>query len=169
FWCVFRSATRPWRARRCKLVWAQDWSPRRRERETEMRAFILLLAAASAASAQSDAPIYDRTLASFTSERLPSWLKLSGEFRTRVEGRTGFNYQPDNNDAYGLFRNRLNVELLPTGWLDFYFQGQDSRAPGLDAGRPLTTFKDPFDLRQAYVRLGKADGLVRVTVGRQLL
>jgi Alginate export len=134
-----------------------------------MRALILLVVVASAATAQSDTPIYDRTLASFTSERLPSWLKLSGEFRTRVEGRTGFNYQPDNNDAYGLFRNRLNVELLPTGWLDFYFQGQDSRAPGLDAGRPLTTFKDPFDLRQACVRFGGADGLLRVTVGRQLL
>jgi hypothetical protein len=105
----------------------------------------------------------------FFNERLPSWLKLSGEFRTRVEGRTGFNYQPDNNDAYGLVRNRLNAELAPTPWLDFYFQGQDSRAPGLDAGRPLATFKDPFDLRQAYVRLGNPKGLVRLTVGRQLL
>jgi hypothetical protein len=133
-----------------------------------MRAIVLLFAT-SAAFAQNAAPVYDRTLQSFTSERLPSWLKLSGEFRTRVEGRTGFNYQPRNNDAYGLFRNRLNLELVPAAWLDFYFQGQDSRAPGLDAGRPLTTFKDPFDLRQAYVRLGKSDGLVRVTVGRQLL
>jgi len=134
-----------------------------------MRTLALLLTLAAVAAAQTDVPFYDRTLASFTSERMPSWLKLSGEFRTRVEGRTGFNYQPDNNDAYALFRNRLNVELLPTSWLDFYFQGQDSRVPGLDAGRPLGTFKDPFDLRQAYVRLGRADGLVRVTVGRQLL
>jgi hypothetical protein len=124
---------------------------------------------AQAPDVPSARPFYDRTLASITSERLPSWMKLSGEFRTRVEGRTGFNYQPDNNDGYALFRNRLNVELLPAGWLDFYFQGQDSRAPGLDAGRPLSTFKDAFDLRQAYVRLGKANGLVRVTVGRQLL
>jgi hypothetical protein len=139
-----------------------------------MRTFVLLLAApailiAQTADSSGPHPFYDRTLESLTSERLPSWLKLSGEFRTRFEGRTGFNYQPDNNDAYVLFRNRLNVELLPASWLDFYFQGQDSRAPGLDAGRPLTTFKDPFDLRQAYIRLGKRDGLVRVTVGRQLL
>uniref|UniRef100_Q02CL5 Alginate export domain-containing protein n=1 Tax=Solibacter usitatus (strain Ellin6076) TaxID=234267 RepID=Q02CL5_SOLUE len=132
--------------------------------------FLLSLSAAWAQSADFSArPAYDRTLASFTSERLPNWLKLSGEFRARVEGRTGFNYQPGNNDAYALVRNRLNVELLPTGWLDFYAQGQDSRVPGLDSGRPLTTFKDPLDLRQAYVRLGKADGLVKVTVGRQLL
>jgi hypothetical protein len=137
-----------------------------------MRFSILLLIAGAAWAQSADfsaRPIYDRTLASFTSERLPDWLKLSGEFRTRVEGRTGFNYQPDNNDAYALVRNRLNVELLPASWLDFYAQGQDSRAPGVDTGRPLTTFKDGFDLRQAYVRLGKAGGLVKVTVGRQLL
>src|SRR4051812_6201500 len=110
-----------------------------------MRALLLVLAACTAC-AQTPAefaarPIYDQTVASLTAERLPSWLKLSGEFRTRVEGRTGFNYQPANNDAYALFRNRLNVELLPASWLDFYFQGQDSRAPGVDTGRPLTTFK----------------------------
>jgi hypothetical protein len=138
-----------------------------------MRQMLLcLILAAGALFAQSDLtsrPFFDRPLSSYTSERFPAWLKLSGEFRTRVEGRTGFNYQPDNNDAYALFRNRLNVELLPTSWLDFYFQGQDSRAPGVDAGRALTTFKDPFDLRQAYVRLGGSKSLVRVTVGRQLL
>ena len=137
-----------------------------------MRISLLFLSLGAAWAQSTDftaRPIYDRTLDSFTSERLPGWLKLSGEFRTRFEGRTGFNYQPDNNDAYVLFRNRLNVELRAASWLDFFAQGQDSRAPGLDPGRPLTTFKDPFDLRQAYVRLGKADGLVKVTVGRQLL
>jgi hypothetical protein len=121
----------------------------------------LLLLLATAAPAQ--------TVTALAGERLPSWLKHSGEFRTRVEGRTGFSYQPDNNDAYVLVRNRLNVEIAPTKWLDFFAQGQDSRAPGVDAGRPLATFKDPFDLRQAYVRLGKPTGLVRLTVGRQLL
>lgn len=114
-------------------------------------------------------PVYDRTLSSYTAERLPQWLRLSGEFRTRAEGRTGFNYQPDNNDAYGLFRTRINVELVPTAWLDFFVQGQDSRAPGLDAGRPQATYRDPFDLRQAYVRFGKANSLLKLTVGRQLL
>jgi hypothetical protein len=134
-----------------------------------MRAAILVLLAAALSFAQNVAPFYDRTLQSVTSERLPSWLKLSGEFRTRVEGRTGFDYQPGNDDAYVLVRNRLNVELGPAAWLDFYFQGQDSRAPGLDAGRPRGIFRDTFDLRQAYIRLGNPKGLVRLTVGRQLL
>jgi hypothetical protein len=131
--------------------------------------FLLLLLAGAAAFAQNAVPFYDRTLRSVTAERLPSWLTLSGEFRTRVEGRTGFNYQPGNNDAYALFRNRFNLELTPAPWLDFYFQAQDSRAPGLDAGRPLDTFKDNLDIRQAHVRLGNPKGLVRLTVGRQLL
>jgi hypothetical protein len=121
----------------------------------------LLLFTASAAYAQ--------TIQSVAGERLPSWLHLSGEHRTRVEGRTGFNYQPGNNDAYALIRHRLNVEIAPTPWLDCYFQGQDSRAPGLDAGRPQATFRNTFDIRQAYVRLGDPKGPVRLTVGRQLL
>src|ERR1700704_1339155 len=123
---------RPW----SRLAW--EW-------ETSMR-YLLFLCTLGGARAQPPAnftapPFYNHTVADLSSERLPSWLKLSGEFRTRVEGRTGFNYQPDNNDAYALFRTRLNVELLPTPWLDFYFQGQDSRVPGMDAGRPLTNFK----------------------------
>src|SRR5262249_17037512 len=72
-----------------------------------------------------------------------------------------------NNDAYTLIRNRLNVEVLPAKWLDFYVQGQDSRVPGIDTGRSLQTFRDTFDLRQAYVRVGSR--LFRLTVGRQIL
>lgn len=123
----------------------------------------------AASREDSSAPVYDQTISSATGERIPHWLKLSGEFRTRIEGRAGFTYQPDNNDAYGLFRTRLNLELLPASWLDFYVQAQDSRAPGYDQGRPALTMRDPFDLRQAYVRLGGANRLVKFTVGRQLL
>ncbi|MDE3167340.1 MAG: alginate export family protein [Acidobacteriota bacterium] len=138
-----------------------------------MRAHLILVLCAAAWAQSSDAPsarpFYDRTVDSWTGEYLPSWLKFSGEFRTRVEGRTGFNYQPGDNDGYGLFRNRFNLELLPTDWLDFFAQAQDSRAPGLDQGRPATIYRDPLDLRQAYVRIGRAEGLVKLTVGRQLL
>jgi hypothetical protein len=134
-----------------------------------MKTAFLAVAAAGLALAADAPPAWDRTAASYTGERLPAWLHLSGEFRTRVEGRTGFGYQPDNNDAYGLFRTRVNVELTPLPWLDVYFQGQDSRAPGLDAGRPQPTFRDPFDVRQAYVRFGDKSSLFKLTAGRQLL
>jgi hypothetical protein len=114
-------------------------------------------------------PVYDATIASYTGEVLPNWLKLSGEFRTRVEGRTGFSFVPNNNDAYGLFRTRLNVELAPLPWLDIFGQAQDAHAIGYDNGRALTTIEDPLDLRQAYIRLGKPKGWIKFTVGRQLL
>jgi hypothetical protein len=120
-------------------------------------------------AAQPPQPAYDRTLSTYTEAHLPSWLKLSGEFRTRLEGRTGFNFQPENDDAYGLFRTRVNIQLIPTPWMQFYFQGQDSRISGIDPGRPLGIFKDPFDIRQAYVRLGSAKSPVKLTAGRQLL
>ena len=133
-----------------------------------MRLLLIALTIASA-YASDNPPFYDSTITAVASERLPEWLRLSGEFRTRVEGRTGFNYQPDNDDAYGLIRARLNIGIAPFPYLDFYFQGQDSRAPGLDDVRPQATFRDPFDLRQAYVRFGNPNSVIKVTVGRQLL
>ncbi len=114
-------------------------------------------------------PAYDATIATYTSEVLPNWLKLSGEFQARMEGRTGYSFQPDNNDAYGLFRTRINVELMPLPWLDVFGQAQDAHAAGYDNGRPLATMEDPLDLRQAYIRFGKPKGWVKFTVGRQLL
>jgi hypothetical protein len=132
-----------------------------------MKSILAIAAATVCWGAPPTAAPYDRTLSTYTGELLPRWLKLSGEFRTRVEGRTGFAFEPGNNDAYSLFRVRFNVALVPTTWLEVYFQGQDSRAPGLDAGRPLAIFKDPADVRQAYVRIGS--GRIKLTVGRQLL
>lgn len=104
-----------------------------------------------------------------SAEELPKWLRLSGELRARTEGRTGFNFQEDSDDAYALGRVRFNVNLVPSPWLDIFFQGQDSRVVGIDNGRSLGTFKDPADVRQAYIRVGSAAGPLRLTVGRQLL
>ncbi|MEO5951717.1 MAG: alginate export family protein, partial [Chloroflexia bacterium] len=131
-------------------------------------AFGLLVAALLNAAEPAPAS-WDFTIAKATGEKLPSWVKLSGEFRSRFEGRTGFNFQPGNDDAYSLIRIRANIALLPTPWLEVFFQGQDSRVGGIDASRPLGIFKDPADIRQAYVRFGPAGGPIKLTVGRQLL
>jgi hypothetical protein len=105
----------------------------------------------------------------FLRERLPPWLKLSGEFRSRMEGRTGFNFEPGNDDAYTLFRVRVNVNITPVSWLEVGFQGTDSRVAGIAPVRPLGIFKNPADIRQAYVRFGNTKGPIRLTIGRQLL
>jgi alginate export protein len=139
------------------------------------RSLLTLLIAAAALNAGNAAgdtgstPLSDATIATYTSEVLPNWFKLSGEFRTRVEGRTGFGFVPDNNDAYGLFRTRINVEFIPLPWLDVFGQAQDAHALGYDNGRPLATMEDPLDLRQAYIRFGQPKSWVKLTVGRQLL
>jgi hypothetical protein len=101
---------------------------------------------------------------------LPRWLKLSGEVRFRFESRQGLGFQEGNDDSYGLVRTRLNIDMQPTSWLQFFAQGQDARAPGINASPAGGLYRDPFDLRQAYVRLKAGERrTVAVTVGRQLL
>lgn len=102
--------------------------------------------------------------------RLPKWLRFSGEFRDRAEGRTAFNFVPDTGDGYDLTRFRLNLELAPKGWLRFYVQAQDAQAAGIDSTKLNSTLKDNFDLRQGYAELdvGPQDRM-RLRVGRQEL
>jgi hypothetical protein len=128
-----------------------------------MRRNILLLIAASAWACLAQSP------GTAKPEQPAKWFKVSGELRSRAEGRTGFNYQPGNDDAYLLTRVRINLSLQPTSWLEGFFQGNDSRAPGLDDNRPMAIFRNTADVRQAYVRIGKAADPVKLTVGRQLL
>ncbi len=101
---------------------------------------------------------------------LPGWLKLSGEFRTRTESRTAFGYNEGVNDGYALFRTRLNIDVRPSSWAQFFVQAQDSRVAGIEPQRAGPVFKDPFDVRQAYVRFSTGEKVnLAVTAGRRLL
>jgi hypothetical protein len=112
----------------------------------------------------------DKPALESANSHLPSWLKLSGEVRLRYESRQGLGFQEGNDDGYGLVRTRLNIDIQPKRWLQFFVQGQDSRAPGIDASPASGLYRDPFDLRQAYVRMKAGERrTVAVTVGRQLL
>ena len=62
---------------------------------------------------------------------LPGWLDLSGELRFRSENRYGLGFQEGSNDGYGLVRTRINVGVRPNEYVRLFFQGQDSRAPGI--------------------------------------
>jgi hypothetical protein len=98
----------------------------------------------------------------------PDWLSMSGELRVRMESRAGQGYQEGVEDGYGLVRTRFNVDVRPHALVRLSFQGQDARSPGME--NPSGTFRDPFDIRQAYLRIGRAqDAPVALTVGRQLL
>lgn len=101
---------------------------------------------------------------------LPKWLRFSGEFRDRVEGRSAFGFRSGVNDGYDLTRLRLNMELAPNKWLRGFVQAQDARASGIDSSRVNPTLKDIFDLRQAYVELKSGEkGRLSLRVGRQEL
>jgi hypothetical protein len=97
---------------------------------------------------------------------LPDWLDLRIDLRSRSELRTNFNNQEDRDDAVDWTRLRLNVGVTPTDWLQLTFQGQDARLLGRADWRGPS--ENQFDVRQAYVSLGRSDGS-QLHVGRQQL
>ena len=101
-------------------------------------------------------------------QQSPDWLELGVAYRFRFEGRDGIGFREDSSDGYGLNRVLVDVGLKPKSWLTFHFQGQDARAPGKNNANGV--FRDSFDVRQAWVRIGDPEsGLVHATVGRQHL
>ncbi|MDE0625632.1 MAG: alginate export family protein [Bryobacterales bacterium] len=120
---------------------------------------------------QGPSRLLGRPISKFVSESTPKWLSLSGDFRFRFEDRRGLGFKSGSDDAYGLARPRIDVRISPSKWLNFGFQGQDSRAPGIRKGAHNNgVFRDTFDVRQAYMQIGGSeDSPVWATVGRQLL
>lgn len=103
-------------------------------------------------------------------DRLPSWLKLGGEYRARLEGFGGGSFKADNDDLYLLNRLRINLRLQPASWLKFNFQGQDARVFAKTLKPYAPPFQDRVDLRMAFMEAGDAEkGKVSLRVGRQEL
>jgi hypothetical protein len=101
-------------------------------------------------------------------ESLPDWMKVNGEFRVRLEGISGGGYRPNADDAYTLSRVRLNFTLSPQPWLRTVFQAQDAQVMGRNPKPDGPPYEDTFDLRQAYVELGRKEGnTFELRVGRQ--
>ena len=117
-----------------------------------MLAFAAGALAAAPQSSEQPGPsrLVGQAASGFVNDSTPKWLSLSGEFRFRFEDRRGLGFNPDSNDAYGLARTRVNIGITPSNWLQFGFQGQDSRAPGIRAGAHNNgVFRDTFHVRQA--------------------
>lgn len=101
-------------------------------------------------------------------QRLPKWVRLSGELRARGEGFYGDHFTEGRDDLFLLQRVRVGLQIKPTSWLQFFAQGQDARISFQDKVAAAPPYQDSVDLRQAYVQLGggeKAPLLLRV--GRQ--
>lgn len=102
------------------------------------------------------------------SEQTPDWLTVGAAIRLRGEGRSGNGFREGAEDYYGLSRLHVNIDVKPTSWFKLSFQGQDSRSPGKENSSGF--FRDPFDVRQAYVEFGASERhKVRLKVGRQEL
>ena len=90
--------------------------------------------------------------------KLPSWLSLSGSFRTRYESLDSqFRVGRDGGDQILLMRTTAKAEIHH-GPLTFSAELQDSRAARGDSGTPITTsLVNPLELLQAYLQWQTTD------------
>jgi hypothetical protein len=99
---------------------------------------------------------------------MPSWLRLRGEFRERVEGFDNAGFTAGRDDAY--FLSRLRFTATATGKsIAATVQLHDARVADKSVGPQGAPFKATFDLRQAVVDIGKATAPVAARLGRQEL
>jgi hypothetical protein len=109
-------------------------------------------------------PIFNRA-----NEVLPSWLRVRGEFRGRLEGFEGAGFTAGRDDLYWLNRFRLNATVTASPLLSFQVQAQDARVARKQIGPTGAPFKALFDLRTAFADIGHAKTPVAVRIGRQEL
>jgi hypothetical protein len=102
-----------------------------------------------------------------TKDKLPSWMTLDGELRSRTEDQTAINLLPGQGKFYELERIRGGMRIRPTSWLSTYVQFHDLHALGLPLKYTAANMRDNFDFRQAYVEFHYKP--VKVFAGRQLL
>ena len=100
---------------------------------------------------------------------MPSWLRVRGEFRERVEGFENSGFVEDRDDSYALTRVRLNATITASKHLSFQANVQDARVAKKQVGPTTAPFRGPFDLRTAFADIGDAKAPVAARLGRQEL
>ena len=100
---------------------------------------------------------------------MPSWLRVRGEFRERVEGFENSGFTADRDDAYALSRVRLNASITASKSLSFQANVQDARVANKEVGPTTAPFRGPFDLRTAFADIGDAKAPIGARLGRQEL
>jgi hypothetical protein len=100
-------------------------------------------------------------------EVLPSWLRVRGEFRERMEGFNGAGFTEGRDDVYWLSRFRLDATVRPAAQLAFSMQLQDARVGHKQIGPTGAPFRAPLDLRAAHVDVGDGTRMFSARIGRQ--
>jgi hypothetical protein len=101
-------------------------------------------------------------------ELMPTWLRVRGEFRERVEGFDNAGFTESRDDMYYLSRFRFNATAT-SKLFAVTVQAQDARVGRKTVGPTGTPFKAAFDLRQAFADVGTLRSPVVARVGRQEL
>jgi hypothetical protein len=128
---------------------------------------MLVLWTASAAHPQ-QAPMREFVPSEELNDRLPQWLRFSGEFRARAEALTGIGFRNGNDDDYLLSRLRINMTVEAADWLKLRFQGQDARAFWNRRIPATPPYEETMNLRIAYLELGDSEKKTfGLRVGRQ--
>jgi Alginate export len=100
---------------------------------------------------------------------LPSWIRIGGEYRNRLEGPIGIGYAP-TKDSYLLDRLRVWMAIHPKEWLLFTGEVQDSRIFFNHHIPNTNPYEDTWTLWQGYAQVGSSTaGWVDVVGGRQVL
>jgi hypothetical protein len=100
---------------------------------------------------------------------LPSWFRVGGEFRGRLEGPTGIGFT-GTQDFYYLDRLRVKLGIKPKEWLLFYGEVQDARIFFNHHIANANPYEDKWTVWQAYPQLGSSEtGWVDALAGRQVL
>src|ERR1700686_1948222 len=100
---------------------------------------------------------------------LPSWFRIGGEYRGRLEGPTGIGFT-STNDFYFLDRLRVKMGIKPKEWLLLYGEGQDARIFFNHHIANANPYEDKWTVWQAYPQLGSSEtGWGDALAGRQVL
>ena len=92
---------------------------------------------------------------------MPSWLRVRGEFRERVEGFENSGFTAERDDSYALSRVRLNATITASKSLSFQANVQDARVAKKQVGPTTAPFRGPFDLRTGVRRHRRRQGAGR--------
>ena len=97
---------------------------------------------------------------------MPSWLRVRGEFRERVEGFDNAGFVSGRDDSFFLSRFRFTATAT-SRVIAATVQVHDARVGDKSVGATGSPFKASFDLRQAVVDVGGAKAPVVARFGRQ--
>lgn len=130
---------------------------------------LVLVICATAADQTPDPPLDSVAPVIQLNRKLPSWVRIDGQYRSRIEQFGNQTFKPVR-DTHDLSQLRIKLTITPTDWLQLVGEMQDARVLSNKHIGNVPPYQDTWDIRQAYVQF-KYPGEERfdAVVGRQML